>query len=91
MGCFYGAGGVVFVGDDFYQISSGLIVLETTIGNGNQSLFTEYTTPTCVLEYTRNIVANRLATYVAPCILSLLLYLCSMWSLVAIVIAVRNF
>ncbi len=53
---------LVLTGDDFYQISSGLIVLETTIGNGNQSLFTEYTTPTCVLEYTRNIVANRLAT-----------------------------
>jgi len=52
--------GVLFSGDDFYQLSSGLIVLETTIGNGNSALWS-YVVPETVLEFTRNIVANRIA------------------------------
>jgi hypothetical protein len=49
-------------GDDFYVASSGLIVLETTIGNSNPDLYTKYMTPTNILEWIRNIVANRLAS-----------------------------
>jgi hypothetical protein len=54
--------GVIFSGDDFYQMSSGLVVLETTIGNGNQQLWNDFIKPESVLEFTRNIVANRLVT-----------------------------
>ncbi|CAN7938410.1 unnamed protein product, partial [Ixodes hexagonus] len=53
--------GRIFSGDDFYLISSGLATMETTIGNGNSSLF-RYIKPRSYLEYVRNIVANRLAT-----------------------------
>lgn len=53
--------GRIFSGDDFYLISSGLATMETTIGNGNSSLF-RYIKPTTNLEYVRNIAANRLAT-----------------------------
>ena len=45
----------------------GLAVLETTIGNNNQSLYTEYVTPESVLEFYRNVVANRLATNGSTC------------------------
>lgn len=31
--------GIITSGDDFYTISSGLVTLETTIGNGNYSLW----------------------------------------------------
>ncbi|GFR04137.1 putative phospholipase B-like 2 [Trichonephila clavata] len=47
--------------DDFYLISSGLAAMETTIGNGNASLW-QYVTPEgTILEWQRNIIANRLA------------------------------
>ena len=36
--------GVLTSGDDFYVISSGLVTLETTIGNGNSSLW-QYVQP----------------------------------------------
>lgn len=37
--------GVIQSGDDFYVISSGLVTLETTIGNSNSSLW-RYVQPT---------------------------------------------
>ncbi|XP_068167042.1 putative phospholipase B-like 2 [Antennarius striatus] len=54
--------GSIFSGDDFYILSSGLVTLETTIGNSNPALW-KYVQPTgTVFEWLRNIVANRLAT-----------------------------
>lgn len=54
--------GSIFSGDDFYILSSGLVTLETTIGNSNPVLWT-YVKPTeSVMEWLRNIVANRLAS-----------------------------
>ena len=47
--------------DDFYLISSGLITLETTIDNNNATLAKEFASTAVVLEWLRNIVANRLA------------------------------
>ena len=35
--------------------------METTIGNSNPDLYRRYVKPECVLEWLRNIVANRLA------------------------------
>ncbi|XP_030316191.1 putative phospholipase B-like 2 isoform X1 [Calypte anna] len=53
--------GTIFSGDDFYILSSGLVALETTIGNNNPALW-KYVDPRgSVLEWLRNIVANRLA------------------------------
>ncbi|XP_070821410.1 putative phospholipase B-like 2 [Chaetodon trifascialis] len=53
--------GSIFSGDDFYILSSGLVTLETTIGNSNDALW-RFVQPTeTVLEWLRNIVANRLA------------------------------
>eukprot|EP01147_Barroeca_monosierra_P001657 gene1659-4787_t len=52
--------GVLYSGDDFYLLSSGLVVMETTIGNSNPEL-NKYIQPTTVLEWLRNILANRLA------------------------------
>lgn len=53
--------GSIFSGDDFYIISSGLVTLETTIGNSNPALW-KFVQPTgTVMEWLRNIVANRLA------------------------------
>jgi len=49
-------------GDDFYLISSGLVTLETTIGNGNQDLYQNIKPEAIVLEWIRSMVANRLAT-----------------------------
>nr|XP_028566947.1 putative phospholipase B-like 2 isoform X2 [Podarcis muralis] len=54
--------GAIFSGDDFYILSSGLVSLETTIGNSNSSLWTFIQPEESVLEWLRNIVANRLAT-----------------------------
>lgn len=53
--------GSLFSGDDFYTMSSGLAMLETTIGNSNATLYQLYVKPTTVLEWARNVVANRLA------------------------------
>lgn len=48
--------------DDFYTVQpSGLVVIETTIGNNNMSLYQDYMVPQTVVEFMRNIVANRLA------------------------------
>lgn len=43
------------------QLGSGLIVIETTIGNNNASLYKQYVSNASVLEWVRNVVANRLA------------------------------
>ncbi|XP_036785324.2 putative phospholipase B-like 2 [Manis pentadactyla] len=53
--------GSLFSGDDFYILSSGLVTLETTIGNKNAALWKYVQPKGCVLEWVRNIVANRLA------------------------------
>ena len=47
--------------DDYYQLSTGLVVTETTIVNNNESLWSELT-PHSLLDWARNMVANRLAT-----------------------------
>ncbi|KAM4809194.1 putative phospholipase B-like 2 [Rhinophrynus dorsalis] len=54
--------GSIFSGDDFYLLSSGMVTLETTIGNSNPSLWKYIQPEFSVLEWLRNIVANRLAT-----------------------------
>ena len=48
--------------DDFYVLSSGLVTLETTIDNDNKTLAREFASEHVVLEWLRNIVANRLAS-----------------------------
>ncbi|NXK48824.1 PLBLB protein, partial [Chauna torquata] len=53
--------GTIFSGDDFYILSSGLVTLETTIGNSNEALWKYLQPQGSVLEWLRNIVANRLA------------------------------
>ncbi|KAF7709810.1 putative phospholipase B-like 2 [Silurus meridionalis] len=53
--------GSIFSGDDFYILSSGLVTLETTIGNSNPDLWKFVTPQGSVMEWLRNIVANRLA------------------------------
>ncbi|XP_039188557.1 putative phospholipase B-like 2 [Crotalus tigris] len=53
--------GTIFSGDDFYVLSSGLVSLETTIGNSNSDLWKFIKADNSVLEWLRNIVANRLA------------------------------
>ncbi|XP_071369739.1 putative phospholipase B-like 2 [Centroberyx affinis] len=53
--------GSIFSGDDFYILSSGLVTLETTIGNSNPALW-KFVQPTGqVMEWLRNIAANRMA------------------------------
>ncbi|XP_012869858.1 PREDICTED: putative phospholipase B-like 2 [Dipodomys ordii] len=53
--------GTIFSCDDFYILGSGLVTLETTIGNKNPALWKYVQPEGCVLEWVRNIVANRLA------------------------------
>ncbi|XP_059844261.1 putative phospholipase B-like 2 [Hypanus sabinus] len=53
--------GIIFSGDDFYILSSGLVTLETTIGNNNAQLWSFVKPVGSVMEWLRNIVANRLA------------------------------
>ncbi|KFM70112.1 putative phospholipase B-like 2, partial [Stegodyphus mimosarum] len=53
--------GLIFSQDDFYLISSGLVAIETTIGNSNTSLYDFVTPEGTILEWQRNIIANRLA------------------------------
>ncbi|XP_050520145.1 putative phospholipase B-like 2 [Daktulosphaira vitifoliae] len=48
-------------GDDYYLISSGLVTMETTIGNYNNSLWSNIRPIGQVLEFVRAMVANRLA------------------------------
>jgi hypothetical protein len=48
-------------GDDFYAISSGLVAIETTIGNENETLWSYIKPENSVFEGIRNMVANRLA------------------------------
>jgi len=47
--------------DDFYVVSNGLVVQETTIGNGNPVLYEQFLSPFSIFEFSRNIIANRLA------------------------------
>ncbi|KAE8634193.1 hypothetical protein XENTR_v10002223 [Xenopus tropicalis] len=54
--------GTIFSGDDFYLLSSGLVTLETTIGNSNDALWKYIKPQDSVMEWLRNIAANRLAT-----------------------------
>ncbi|KAI4885928.1 hypothetical protein NFI96_030902, partial [Prochilodus magdalenae] len=53
--------GSIFSGDDFYILSSGLVTLETTIGNSNPDLWKYVMPQGAVMEWLRNIVANRIA------------------------------
>ncbi|XP_003461406.1 putative phospholipase B-like 2 [Cavia porcellus] len=53
--------GTILSGDDFYILGSGLVTLETTIGNRNPALWKYVQPEGCVLEWLRNTVANRLA------------------------------
>ena len=53
--------GLIYSGDDFYLISTGLAVMETTIGNGNKDLWKNVKPKGQILEGVRNMVANRLA------------------------------
>jgi len=54
--------GSIFSGDDFYISSAGLAIMETTIGNSNASLWKDVKPVGQVLEWMRNIIANRLAS-----------------------------
>ena len=47
--------------DDWYTTSAGLVITETTIKNNNATLW-QYVVPETVPDWTRNMVANRLAT-----------------------------
>jgi len=59
---FSGYPGIIYSGDDFTVTSSGLTILETTIGNSNPDLWQFVTPHGSVLEGIRATVANRLAT-----------------------------
>ncbi|CAH2044861.1 unnamed protein product, partial [Iphiclides podalirius] len=48
--------------DDFYIVSSGLVVAETTISNSNSTLFKLISPEGSVMEYIRGMVACRLAS-----------------------------
>jgi len=48
-------------GDDFYVTSAGLVVQETTIGNSNPDLATTFVSPLTLMEWLRNMLANRMA------------------------------
>jgi len=58
---FSGYPGVIYSGDDFTLTSSGLTVLETTIGNSNPELW-QFLSHNTVLEGVRSMVATRLAS-----------------------------
>ena len=53
--------GLISSADDYYILSSGLVVQETTNENHNQSLFLNITADNIVFEFVRNVLANRLA------------------------------
>lgn len=52
----------LYSSDDFYVLSSGLVTLETTIDNDNKTLAEQFASEHVVLEWLRNVLANRLAT-----------------------------
>ncbi|OQR73063.1 putative phospholipase B 2-like [Tropilaelaps mercedesae] len=54
--------GRLISGDDFYVLSSGLVVSETTIENNNRSLYAHTASRGTVFSWVRNLVANRLAS-----------------------------
>ncbi|XP_006908640.1 putative phospholipase B-like 2 [Pteropus alecto] len=53
--------GTIFSCDDFYVLGTGLVTLETTIGNRNRDLWKYVKPEGCVMEWLRNTLANRLA------------------------------
>lgn len=53
--------GMLFSGDDFHIMSSGLVSMETTIGNSNPELWVYVTPQDEILEWMRTIIANRIA------------------------------
>jgi len=57
---FSGYPGVIYSGDDFTIVSTGMTIIETTIGNSNPDLW-KLLKPQTVLEGIRSTVANRLA------------------------------
>ncbi len=48
-------------GDDYYTINDNVVVQETTIGNFNKEL-EKFMNGKAVMQWARNIIANRLAT-----------------------------
>jgi hypothetical protein len=54
--------GTLFSGDDFYQMSSNIVSQETTIGVYDASLYKKFVKTDSVMEWTRNMVANRMAS-----------------------------
>nr|KAG5692485.1 hypothetical protein BaRGS_005031 [Batillaria attramentaria] len=52
--------GTLMSGDDYYMLSSGMVSMETTIGNNNPDLW-KYVQPESVLEGIRSVVANRIS------------------------------
>jgi len=59
---FSGYPGIIYSGDDFTLASSGLTILETTIGNSNPDLWKKVKPAGSVLEGIRSTIASRLAT-----------------------------
>jgi len=57
---FSGYPGIIYSGDDFTIASSGLTIIETTIGNSNPDLWSKVK-PQSMLEGIRSTIANRLA------------------------------
>jgi hypothetical protein len=53
--------GHIYSSDDYYILSSGLVVQETTIENYNNSLWQNIHANAVVFVFVRNIIANRLA------------------------------
>lgn len=52
----------LFSTDDHYVTSAGMVIIETTIGNNNNTLYQDYVKPETVLEFMRNVVSNRLGS-----------------------------
>lgn len=52
----------LYSSDDFYIMSSGIVSIETTINNDNLTLAKEYASTEVVLEWARNVLANRLGS-----------------------------
>ncbi|XP_022093226.1 putative phospholipase B-like 2 [Acanthaster planci] len=56
--------GPIISGDDYYITGSGLVTMETTIGNENPDLWKFVKSKGTVLEWMRTVLANRLASSV---------------------------